>query len=45
MKENIPMIVGVLEVVTFITAMAIAWFVWRISTRASKNKKSKQDNS
>ncbi len=44
-KDNVQTIVGVLEVVTFVTAMAIAWFVWRISKRDSENKKSKRGNS
>jgi len=40
-KENVQSIVWLLEFVTFATTMVIAWFVWRISTRASKNKKQK----
>jgi heme/copper-type cytochrome/quinol oxidase subunit 2 len=43
-RENVQTIVRVVEFVTFVTAMAIAWFVWRISKRASKNKNLKQDN-
>jgi len=44
-QDNVQTMVGVLEVVTFATAMAIAWFVWRISKRDSENKKSKPGNS
>jgi len=44
-KENLQTIVGALEIVTFATTMAIAWFVWRISKRDSENKKPKQDKS
>jgi len=40
-KENVQTLVWVLEAVTFATAFGIAWFVWRVSKRASKNKKSK----
>jgi protein-S-isoprenylcysteine O-methyltransferase Ste14 len=41
-RENVQTIVRVVEFVTFVAAMAIAWYVWRISKRAIKNKKSKQ---
>ena len=44
-RENVQTIVWVFEFVTFITAMAIVWFVWRMIKRDSENKKSKQDNS
>lgn len=44
-REHVQTIVWAVEFVTFVTAMAIAWFVWRISKRDSKNKKSKQDDS
>jgi hypothetical protein len=44
-RENVQTFVWVTEFVTFITALAIAWFVWRISKRDSKNKKSKRDKS
>lgn len=43
-KEHVQTIVRVVELATFVTAVAIAWVVWRISKRASKNKKSKRDN-
>jgi hypothetical protein len=41
-RENVQTIVRVIEFVTFVTAIAIAWYVWIISKRAIKNKKSKQ---
>jgi heme/copper-type cytochrome/quinol oxidase subunit 2 len=44
-KEHIQNIVWVFEFVTFVTAMAVVWFVWRISKRDYKNKRSKQDDS
>jgi heme/copper-type cytochrome/quinol oxidase subunit 2 len=44
-RENVQTIVWVFEFVTFVTAMAIVWFVWRMIKRDSKNKKSNQDNS
>lgn len=44
-RENVQTFVWVTEFITFITALAIAVFVWRISTRDSKNKRSKQDKS
>ena len=40
-RENVQTIVWVFEFVTFITAMAIVWFVWRMIKRDSENKKSK----
>jgi len=44
-KEHVQSIVWVLEIVVFVTVMAIAWFVWRISKRAKEKKKSKLGNS
>ena len=44
-RENVQTIVWVFEFVTFVTAMAIVWFVWRMIKRDSENKKSGQDNS
>jgi heme/copper-type cytochrome/quinol oxidase subunit 2 len=44
-RENVQTIVWVIEFVTFVTAMAIVWFVWRMIKRDSENKKSRQDNS
>jgi hypothetical protein len=44
-REHVQAIVWLGEFVSFVTALAIAVFVWRISKRASKNKKSKQDDS
>ena len=42
-REHVQAVVWLGEFVSFVTAVAIAVFVWRISKRASKNKKSKQD--
>lgn len=44
-RENVQMIVRLVEFSTFVTAVAIAVFVWRVSKRDSKNKKSKRDDS
>jgi threonine/homoserine/homoserine lactone efflux protein len=44
-RENVQTIVWVFEFVTFLTAMAIVWFVWRMIKQDSENKKSKQNNS
>jgi integral membrane sensor domain MASE1 len=44
-RENVQTIVWVFEFVTFVTAMAIVWFVLRMIKRDSENKKSKQNNS
>jgi len=44
-KEHVQSIVWGLEIVVFVTVMAIAWFVWRISKRAKESKKSKLGNS
>jgi hypothetical protein len=41
-RENVQTIVRVVEFVSFVTAIAMAWYVWRISKRAIKNKKSRQ---
>ena len=41
-REHVQTFVWVLEAVTFVTVVAIFWFVWRISKRAKENKKSKQ---
>lgn len=41
-KEHVQSIVWALEIVVFGTAMAIAWFVWRISKKAKEDKKSRQ---
>ena len=44
-REHVQKIVWIVEFATFVTAVVIAVFVWRISKRDSKNKKSKQDDS
>ena|GEM_PF-1401308 len=44
-REQVQTIVWAVEFVSFVTAMAIVWFIWRIGKRDSENKKSKQDNS
>ena len=43
-REHVQTIVWVMEAVTFVTIVAIFWFVWRISTRAKANRKPKQEN-
>ncbi len=40
--EHTQTIIWVLEGVTFFTVAVIAWFVWRISRRASNAKKAEQ---
>lgn len=44
-REQVQSIVWVVEFITIVIFIAIAWLVWRISKRDYKNKKSKQDNS
>ena len=44
-REQVQSIVWVIEFITIVIFIAIAWLVWRISKRDYKNKKSKQDNS
>jgi hypothetical protein len=44
-REHVQAIVWAGEFISLVTAVAIAVFVWRISKRDSKNKKSKQDAS
>jgi heme/copper-type cytochrome/quinol oxidase subunit 2 len=44
-REQVQTIVWVVEFLSFVTVMAIIWFVWRISKRDIENKKSKQKNS
>jgi heme/copper-type cytochrome/quinol oxidase subunit 2 len=44
-REHVQSIVWLFEFATFVTIIAIAWFVWRISKRDYKNRKSQQDNS
>lgn len=41
-KETVQMISWSIEIVTFITAMLVVWFIWRASKRASENHKLKQ---
>ncbi len=38
-KEQTQTIVWIVEAASFATIIAAFWFVWRISTRASNNKK------
>jgi membrane protein implicated in regulation of membrane protease activity len=42
-REDVQAISWTIELVTFLAAMAIAWFIWRMSKRDSQNKKSKRD--
>ena len=42
-REDVQAISWTIELVTFLVAMAIAWFIWRMSKRDSQNKKSKRD--
>jgi hypothetical protein len=44
-KETVQAIAWVVEIVAFITAVAIAWFVLRLVKRDGKNIKSKKDDS
>lgn len=44
-REHVQTFVWVMEAVTFVTIVAIFWFVWRISKRAKENIKSKQERS
>jgi len=38
-KEHLQTIMWVIAIVSIVTALAIGWFVWRISKRAKENKK------
>ena len=42
-REQVQTIVRLVEFATFVTFVAIAGVVWHISKRASKNKKSEQE--
>lgn len=44
-REHVQTVVWLGEFASLFTAFAIAVFVWRISKRDSKNKKSKKDDS
>jgi putative Ca2+/H+ antiporter (TMEM165/GDT1 family) len=44
-REHVQAWVWFGEFISFFTALVIAVFVWRISKRASKNKKTKGDDS
>jgi hypothetical protein len=44
-REHVQAVVWFGEFISFATAVVIAVFVWRISKRDSKNKKSKLDDS
>lgn len=39
-KEQVQAIVWIVEAFTLLTAVAIAWIVWRVSRRARDGKKS-----
>ena len=41
-KENVQPFIWALEFVTFIVAIVVVWYVWSISKRASKRRKSQQ---
>lgn len=43
-REHVQTLVRIVESVTFITVVLIAGFVWRVSKRDSRNRKSKQDD-
>lgn len=43
-REGIQTVVWVVEFATFIVILAAVWFVWRISKKASENKKIGRDN-
>ena len=43
-KETVQAIAWLVEIVAFITAVAIAWFVLRLVKRDSRNIESKKDN-
>ena len=43
-KETVQAIAWLVEIVDFITAVAIAWFVLRLVKRDGKNIKSKRDD-
>jgi heme/copper-type cytochrome/quinol oxidase subunit 2 len=42
-KEQAQTIVWIVEAASFITIIAVGWFVWRLSTRAANNRKPKQE--
>jgi len=44
-REHVQTVVWLGEFISFATAVVIAVVVWRISKRASKNKKSERDDS
>jgi heme/copper-type cytochrome/quinol oxidase subunit 2 len=44
-REHVQAVVWLGEFISFVTAVVIAVFVWRISKRDSKNKKTKRDDS
>jgi hypothetical protein len=44
-REHVQAVVWLGEFVSLVTAAAIGVFVWRISKRDSKNKKTKRDDS
>jgi heme/copper-type cytochrome/quinol oxidase subunit 2 len=42
-RENVQTVVWVIEIVTLITTVAVAWFVWRISKGAQQKKSGRED--
>ena len=42
--ENVQAIAWTIEIATFIVAVLIAWFVWKISKKAVREKRSKAEN-
>lgn len=43
-RESIQTVVWAVEFATFIVILAAVWFVWRISKKASEDKKTGRDN-
>ncbi len=41
-KEHVQTFVWILEAAAFVTIVAIFWFVWRLSKREQKNRRSKE---
>lgn len=41
-REHVQTIVWIVEGASFITIIAVFWFIWRISMRARANRKSEQ---
>lgn len=43
-REHVQTFVWVLEAVTFVTIVAVFWFVWRLSKRERASRKSRQES-